>query len=86
MRQIPAPTPAAPLSRAATECLMACVALSRAGCTLLSAHCHNNRPIIVIDRCPSGITLQPGTLRLDARSADYHAAFGPVQITWTEPR
>ncbi|MBV5274433.1 MAG: hypothetical protein JZU52_12590 [Lamprocystis purpurea] len=65
---------------------MACIALSRAGCTLLAAHCHDQRPVIVVDRRPAALTLQPGTLRLDAHSADYHAAFGPVQIAWTEPR
>ena len=65
--------------------LSACAKLSRAGCTLLSAHIHAGLPVIVVDRRPALSDLQPRGLRSDRRGADYHAELHGIKVAWHEP-
>jgi len=78
--------PPGPHAVAACQAMAACVALCQAGCRLQSVHCHDGRPVIVIDSRPGIPDLRPVSLRVDARGADYHAALKGVMVAWTEPR
>ncbi len=75
-----------PHAEAACQAMAACIALCRAGCRLRSAHCHDDVPVITVDRRPPIRHLRPQLLSRDAHWSDFNAPIMGVMVAWSEPR